>query len=259
MSLPNVSFSPGMRFIAVALAGMALASCRLLPGGPQSGNEGRAALLAQMPEDVERVLRKDDAAVERLTRQAETALRRYLGHEASGRYAKAHGLLCAGARKAFLSDPTNQAIVSDIRMYMAPPAEPTPFERETLWRMAGLVEAGKLSLEIDDPSLWAYQYTHSVGSCWASFEATGPYANEFRLVDFRVVRVTMAREDLAVGWVEELIEMPVETRVSRMGQYMLKPEEGQWRVWGYRALDGPRLESWVGLRTWRWPDDGSQM
>ncbi|MCX7014227.1 MAG: hypothetical protein NTW86_17025 [Candidatus Sumerlaeota bacterium] len=211
--------------------------------------------LADVPKAVADQLLENDKKIRAAEKAAENSLRRFLDNEKARRYRESYAVLCAGLKQSFARDDTNQAIVNNVRLCQNPPPDPTPQQREEIERVKRLVAEKKLSLDVDDPMLWAYEWTHSTGSCQAVFEATGPYANQFRLAGFTIVRVAMENPDLAVGWVEERIEVPDATELLCISQFLLKPEGGQWRIWGYRAMDGPRLHSWLGKRTCQWPDE----
>jgi len=124
----------------------------------------------------------DDEELAGLIHGAKEALDLYLKSEAEEKYDISYGLLSADTHRTFAQDTRNKAIISDIRLYQSQDANPTPQHQDTLDRVENMIEAGNLSLDVDDPLLWAYQWTHSTGSCEAKFASTGPYANQFRLV-----------------------------------------------------------------------------
>ena len=211
--------------------------------------------LADLPKALADRLEENDKKIRAAEQAAETSLRQFLEHEKARRYRASYAILCSGLKESFARDDTNQAIVKNVRLYLNPPPNPSPQQREEIERVKGLVAEKKLSLDVDDPMLWAYEWSHSIGSCQAVFDATGPYVNQFRLAEFTIIRIVLEDEGLAVGWVEEQIEVPDATELLCISQFLLKPEEGQWRIWGYRMMDGPRLRSWLGKRTCQWPDE----
>ena len=257
-------FAAGLAVLAGAALSAACAPSAVATQKPD-GHPGLQAIaedgqltLKDLPPGLACALRETSRRLAALEAEAHNSLRLYLEHEQARRYKQAYGLLHSGLREAFARDKTNQAIINDIRLRQHPPAAPRPDEREAIERVEAMMKRGRLSLDVDDPALWAYEWTHWTGSCDAVFEATGPYANQYRLVGFHIVRVALAAEDLAVAWVDEQIEMPVAIRVVCLSQYLLKPEGGAWRIWGYRTFDGPRIRTWLGLNTCVWPDETAQ-
>lgn len=207
-----------------------------------------------LPLAMAQALKDSDRRISALESEARTALEQYLKAEQAGQFAKSFRLLHSGVTQRFLNDETNQAVVNDIRLYLDPPDSPAPHQREAIARVKAMVEAKNLDLEAQDPALWAYQWSHSTGSIDGRFETTGPYTNEFRLRDFVLADLHMASEDLAVGYVTEEIAVPIEIILKRLSVYLLKPENGQWRIYAHRGADGPRVHQWLGLRTILWPD-----
>jgi hypothetical protein len=199
----------------------------------------------------------DAQELDGLIQEAGKALDLYLQSEIEEDYQTAYGLLSADVHHSLGQDLINRAIISDIRLFQNQDTNPTPQYQDTLDRVENMIKAGKLSLDVDDPPLWAYQWTHSTGSCEARFESTGPYANQFRLLSYQLARIAMApqRRDLAMAWIAEDIRMPTNIQVSRVSEYLIRLENGEWKIWGHRGVAGPMLTHWLDLRTSLWPDE----
>jgi len=67
--------------------------------------------------------------------------------------------------------------------------------------------------------------------------------------------MALRRNDLAKIWVVEDILMPTNIQVARVSEYLVRLEDGAWKIWGHRSLAGPMLTHWIDLRTNLWPDE----
>lgn len=210
--------------------------------------------LKDLPANLLQALQESDRNAQKQASEAREALAQFLQAEVEERYRDSYNGLLAGVKERFMLDETNQAIVNDINLYRNPPPDPAPHQRDAIDRVKALVAAGKLSLDIDEPSLWAYQWSHSTGSVEGHFETTGPYTNDFRLKEYTIVDVHLASDDLAAAWVSEEVEMPIDILVKRLSVFLLKPEDKTWKIYAHRGVDGPRIYKWLGLKTHLWPD-----
>lgn len=211
--------------------------------------------LESLPSSLLRVLKRSDAWIEQAQKDATRDIEAYLNAEVQGDYAHAFSLIYSGTKNRFSLDQTNQAIISDIELFLNPPEEPTVLQREAIQRVKTLAESGQISLDVQEPLLWAFEWTHATGSIDPVFNAIGPYANHFRLLNYSISNVQMASREIAAAWVSEDIAVPVGIRLKRLSVFLLKPEEGQWRIYAHRAVDGPRIYSWLGMKTTLWPDE----
>jgi len=210
--------------------------------------------LKELPTGVARALLQSNEQLEKSAAAAQVDLNLYLQNETNGLFEKSHDLLCKAVRERMLRNETSEAIVNQVRLYLRQPAHPNSNEADAIRRAAELVKAGKLNVRRDEPSLWVYQWVHETGSVEARFENTGPYTNEFKLKDYKIIDIHMASDTIAVGWVTEKIAVPVEIIEKRLAVYMLKKEDGRWRIYSMRGADGPRIYQWLGLKTTLWPD-----
>lgn len=229
--------------------------------GREDLDDPRSALaLEDLPGKFVQTLRQESERIAAREKDAEAALGRFLQCEKAGQHTESFALIEPEVRKGFLKEERNRAIVNQVQLFKHPPANPNPGEKEAIERTAALVKTGRLTPQIEDPALWVYQWTHSTGSIQGEFETTGAYANHFRLVDFKIIRVTLApvKPDLAIAWVEETIQSPEAIRTVRMSEFVVREREGAWRLYSQRPLTANLVYSWLGQRTVLWPDEAAE-